>query len=1014
MEFRLLGPVEVVKDGNLQAIVAGRQEIVLALLLLEANHVVSIDRLIDALWGDRPPRTSKSQVQITVSTLRQFLGDHDLIVTRPPGYLLRVDDEHLDLARFRSLVARGRRAAGEQRVPEAVADLRSALGLWRGLAMDGIQSEVIRSAATGLNEWRISVLQDCLDLELQLARHSDLIGELTRLVAEYPLNERFRAQLMLALYRSGRQADALETFRAGRDHLRAELGLDPGEELARLEHAILAKDPELDLPAGRPQAGRMGRPGAVPVPRQLPRTTADFTGRQDALGRITACLSGDAGNAAHEVPVVVLTGMGGAGKTALALRAAHLLRADFPDGQLFLQLRRDGRQSAAGLLEHLLSSVGIPPDAVPRDLGDRSAMYRSWLADRRVLIVIDGALSPVQVAPLLPGTHGCAAIVTSGQQLTGLEGASQILVGPLDEDTAYDLLLALLGERRVHQEEAAARELIRLCEGLPLALRIVAAKLAARPEWRIGHMVRQLADEERRLDQLDVEGASVRSTLSLAYDSLDGSAQRLFRRLSILGVGDFASWVAAPLLDQDFRSAEDLFHSLIASHLVENRVTEDGSVRFHLHDLVRIFAVERLAAEEPMADRRAALERLLGCWLGIATAAHHRVYGGDFGLLHGAAPRWPLPAELVDEIVTNPGEWFRKERSALIAAIYRAGSIDLDELCWDLAVTTATLFEAGCYSDDWQGSHVDALAVVRRSANKRGEAALLYSLGTLELGLDVAKAREHLEQSLKLFDEIQEQQGRALALVGLAFVDRLGGGYDSALANYEEAAAGFRLTGDRAAEAYALKTMAQIHTDWLNYDEAERLLHSSLAICAELATPRLTAQAQYELAELHMRRGDLAAAITTFSSALQQTRDSADTIGQAYALAGLGTARRKLGDLAPAETALAEALDLADNAGDRLLQGRVLINLAELDFVKGRSNLSLARADDAMRVLRELGAAGVWQARALELLGRLHERAGRPSIAEQAWLSATELVRGTDAALADQLSSELGRLQRGT
>jgi tetratricopeptide (TPR) repeat protein len=360
--------------------------------------------------------------------------------------------------------------------------------------------------------------------------------------------------------------------------------------------------------------------------------------------------------------------------------------------------------------------------------------------------------------------------------------------------------------------------------------------------------------------------------------------------------------------------------------------------------------------------------------------------------------------------MASPAEWFRKERASLVTAIYRAAQLNLDELCWDHAVTAATLFESGFYSDDWRESHAVALNVVRRAGNRRGEAALHYSLGTLQLGIHLATASEHFEQSLKIFEEIGDEQGRALSLAGLAFADRVEGKYENALANYTRAVAGFRAAGDLAGEAHTLKTMAQIYADWLQFDVAERLLNDSLTICRKLGTARLTAQAKYVLAELYLRRDNLELAAEIFESVLRLTHDTGDAVGEAYALAGLGTARRRLGDLAGAEAALGPALELADKTDDRLIRGRVLLALAELDYTRDRSNLSLARIDEAINALKELGCAGVLHARALELLGRVHERAGRVSLAEHMWRLARELAGDADPALADQLGKELARV----
>jgi DNA-binding SARP family transcriptional activator len=1017
MQFRLLGPVEVVIDDTPVAIVASRQQVALALLLLEAGHVVSVDRIVDALWGDEPPRTARSQVQITVSALRRLLGE-SVIVTQLPGYVIKAPPENIDLACFEKLMSSGTRAIAEQRISDALSDLRAALALWRGPALEGLQSEVMRSAATRLDEWRISTYQDCLQLELQLGRHQEIIGELAELVAEHPLNERFRGLLMLTLYRGGRPADALETFRAGREVLRENLGLDPGPELCRLEQAILTRDPKIDPPGLRPSVGLTGLPGtaaaATPLPRQLPRTIADFTGREEILDKVSHIVSGqDTSDDPPEVPVVVLTGRGGVGKTSLAVRAAHLLSSEFPDGQLFVQHRPDVPKSSASLVEHLLRSLGVHPGMLPPDLEGRMATYRSVLAGLRVLVVIDGAQRTDDIAPFLPGTSGCAAIVTCGLHITELEGVHQIHVGPLDDQSANSLLRTLVGERRVSAEPDAAGELIQLCERIPLAMRIVAAKLRVRPHWPISHMVRQLRDETRRLDELDFKGTSIRATIAVAYDSLDKSAQCLLRRLSLVGTADFASWVGAPLLDADIEDAEYLLQQLVAAHLVEATVLEDGVVRFHLHDLVRIYAVERCGEDESTADRLDAVRRLLRCWLFIATTARRRIYGGDFAVLHGTAEHWALPRGCM-VLQRDPVEWFRIERSSLVTAVFQAAKLGMDELCWDLAGTAVTVFESGLYGGDWRDSHASALSAVRDVGNKRGEAALLYSLGTLETSVRIATANSHFEQSLKMFDEIGDKQGRALALSGLAQVNALNGNYDEALARYEQAVAGFREIEDVISEAYSLKSMAQISADRFEYVAAERLLFDALSIAHKQGAPRLTAQVQYALAELQLRRGRAEPATAALSSVLRLTEETGDIVGQAFALAAAGSAKRMLGDFAGAESALGAALGMALRAGNRLIQGRSLLGLAELHLVRDEEHLALARVEESISVFREHGAEGVWLARALELLGRIHERVGRPGIAVHAWQAAAELAGSTDPVLAGQIASSLARVKAAT
>ncbi|GAA4094929.1 AfsR/SARP family transcriptional regulator [Actinomadura miaoliensis] len=985
------------------------------MLLLEANRVVPVSRLVDALWNETPPATAKSQVHISVSALRRLLGRSgaQLIETRSPGYVLRTPDDAVDLKRFEDLAAKGAAAAAEQRLQEATRHYRAALALWRGPAMAGIESRVIRVYATRWDETRLTVLEDCLDLELQLGRHREIIGELSELVAEHPLRERLRAQMMLALYRSGRQADALDVFRAGREILQQELGLDPGKDLRRLESAILASDRSLDLPGGVVRGAAQEWLAATPAPHQLPAATADFTGRDQLIEQVLALLSPDgADDRARRVPVVVLTGKGGVGKTALALIAAHQLQDRYPDGQLFTQMRNGGEQpeSSGWLLERFLRSFGIAPAALPAEVADQAALYRSWLAERRVLIVIDDASSVNQVIPLLPGSAQCAVIVTSRNRLAGLEGASQLEVGALDEPSGMALVARLIGRERADAEEDAVRALVELCDNLPLALRIAAAKLAARPHWRISRLVRRLEDERRRLDELDLDGISVRATISFSFESLAADARRLLMLLSLLGPVDFASWVGAPLLDCEVDVAEDTLETLVEAHLVEVRIEEDGPLRYQLHDLVRIYAVERLVDEEPTEARGAALRRLLGCWLFLTAEAHRREYGGDFSVLHGDAERWPLPEATTDDLLKDPLGWFRSEHNALVAAVLQAGQAGLDEVCWDLAMTSVTLFESGSYVDDWRQSHERALAVVRAAGNRRGEAAMLYSLGTVALTGRVHDAAREFGRALELFESLDDVHGRALAQGGLAVVDRLGGMYGPALTRYQTALADFQRVGDLIGEAHMLRDMAQIHIDWRHFDIAERFLGQAYEVCRKLGARRVTAQIEYELAELSLHRGHLDKAEETFGSVWEIAGQGGDIVGQAYALLGLGVVRSRQGLHGQAEADLEDAVNLADDTGDLLLRGRALLALAEIDFDRDKVDHAMRRLNEALGALSDLGSAAVWRARVLEMVGRLHEHEGRTDAAEQAWRAAASLAGDADPTLAGQLSTALSRV----
>lgn len=996
MEYQLLGSLEVIAaDRNLR-ISSPRQRIVLAMLLLQANKVVSVRQLVDAVWDDNPPVTAKSQIHTCISGLRGQLasaGAARVIVTRPVGYAMTVPDGGLDIANFEQLVSRGRAAAAANRAEEAVPDLRAALALWRGPAGSDVESKLVQVAAVRLNERRLSVLEDCIELELGLGRHRDLAGEVTELVARYPLRERLRAQHMLALYRSARQAEALQSFREVRQIFIDELGLEPGEELCALERAILDSDPALELePAARSGAPRaLRRAGTSAIPRQLPAAVADFTGREEVLSSISALLSpaGSEPDGTRFLPVVVLTGKGGVGKTAIALHAAHASRPHYPDGQIFVQLQEaDG--SLIGPLEvltRLLRALGIVPAALPEGIAERTAVYRTALGDRRALIVLDDVVDTGQVLPLIPGSPNCAVIITSRNRLPGLPGARHFEIGDLDEQTSIDLLARIIGPDRVQAEAASALALTRLCGCLPLALRIAGAKVAARPHWRIDQMVRRLTDEGRRLDELALSGIAIRTTLSLSYNSLSGDAQRLFTRLGLLGTADFGSWVAAPLLDADAETATELLETLADARLLEVRVREDGSARFRLHDLIRIYALERLA-EEPIAERSAALERILGCWLSLAGEAHRRRYGGDYVVLHGAAARWTLPPEVIEELLSDPLGWLRAEHAGLVSAIVQAAQAGLDELCWDLAMTSVTLFEADYQVNDWRKTHEAALEVTRRAGNLRGEAAILCSLGSLAVGVQAGTAARYLDPALRIFDKLRDTHGRALTLGLLAFVDRLDGHYAEALARYEQALAGFREVGDLVGEVDMLASMAQVEMAREQFDVVEGLLDRALAICQSMRAPRITAQTEYRLGEFYLRTGDLERAERSFRSVLQAVSDD-DLVGAAYALQGTGIVRTRRRQYALAEADLRAALRAARRVGDNLVLGRVLLAYTELYLAMDLPDSARSMIGEGLAVFVEIGPSAVWRARFLELRARLAEPASRP---EDAGFRALELA----------------------
>jgi DNA-binding SARP family transcriptional activator/tetratricopeptide (TPR) repeat protein len=999
MLFRLLGPLEVVADGKVLGIRSARQRTVLAMLLLDANRVVQLDRIVGAIWDDSPPSTARGQVQTCVSALRELLravGPDVSIATSAAGYGIRLPEPELDVTQFRHLTGTGLAAAADGRTEEAVRDLRSALALWRGPAAADVESKIVQAIAGRLGEDRLAVLEKCVEVELGLGRHLDLVGELGELVNQHPLRERLRALHMLALYRSGRQGEALDSFAAARQFLVDELGIEPGKELSALQTSILSSDPSLELPAGSRRQPQWGGQDAAVTPKQLPAAIADFTGREQIVAELTQLLCPPAEGPRGYVPVLVLAGKGGVGKTTLALHVAHAASRHFPDGQLFGQLRQgdNARISPHELLGGFLGALGLPAVSLASSTAERAATYRSLLADRRVLIVLDDMDEASQVVPLIPGGTGCAVIVTGRSYGSGLAGARYFRVGDLDEDASVELVGKIVGAERLAAQGTQVRALVQLCGCLPLALRIIAAKLVERPHWTVGQMVSRISSEGKRLDELVLADAGIRATLQVSYRGLGRQAQALFARLGLIDAADFASWVAGPLLDMDLVAASDLLDMLVNAHLVEVRVDESGQPRFRMHELVRIYARERLAAELSIAEREVALRRLLGCWLFLANEAHRGARGGDFAVLHGSAEVWRLPPETVDELLSRPLDWLRSERSALVLAVLRAGRAGLDELCWDLAVTSVTLFELAGQPDDWRKTHQAALDATRRAGNERGEGAVLCSLGNLEIGLRMGEASRYLDPALAIFEKVGDTHGRALALSALASIDRISGRFAQATDRYRQALAGFRAVGDEIGKADVLANMAQIEMDGERFDEAERLLDEALVISRAVRAPRARAQAEYRLGELNLRGGAFERAERAFESALHIVREEGDQVGEAYALNGIAMARIKQGRYGLAEADLTAALALTRRMTDNVVHGRVLLSSAELCIEQGDSRRALEWLDEAHVMFTGVGFARAQRARVLQLKATLYERDGRMAAADAARREARYAAEG--------------------
>lgn len=591
MEFEVLGPLRVRHAETSAPLTATMPRTLLGILLVRPNTPVPVDVLVDALWAGRRDPRAPSKLQLHVHRLRRALGDPGRI-RFDAGYLLQVGPGELDAERFETALTEATATPGPARAVEL---LRSALALWRGDPFAGVRDvPMVRAEADRLAERRLTALERLYAAELACGHGSTIVAELGELARRHPLRERLQCLLMTALYQGSRRAEALAVYHRTRAALVRELALEPCAELRRLEHAMLTGDPALE-----PEPVSVSGP-----PAHLPADITDFTGRVAELAAICRHLSpagtAPAGNPAMAVTAVA--GRAGVGKTTLAIRVAHRLRTRYPDGQLYVDLHGTGTRplDPAVVLATFLRALGVPGAAVPDDADERAALYRSRLAGRQLLVVLDDAAGEAQIQPLLPGTPGCAVLVTSRLRLAGLHGAQLVDLDVMDPEQAVELLGRIAGRRRVSDERGAAEQLVAHCGYLPLAVRVAGIRLGARPHWRLSRLAADLADEHRRLDGLRLGGLDVRASLAPSYQRLDETTRRAFRRIGLLDAPDFPAWVGAALLDVPRQQAEELLDALVDAQLLDVAGRDSaGQVRYRCHELLRIYARELVTTDEP-------------------------------------------------------------------------------------------------------------------------------------------------------------------------------------------------------------------------------------------------------------------------------------------------------------------------------------------------------------------------------------------------------------------------------
>ncbi|MGY0235193.1 BTAD domain-containing putative transcriptional regulator [Longispora urticae] len=918
MEFRVLGGVRAQVDGVPVDLGRRRERCLLGVLLLQVNTPVSTDTLVDLLGGD----LTRSRVQVHVSRLRRALaGTSARVRSGGGGYTLLADPDRIDVHRFRALVAAAR---GSDR---PLAPLREAFALWRGPALGPDATDAVRQRfAGGLDELFLAATGLRLTAELAAGEYAAVLPELAALTAAHPLRETFTALRVTALHRAGRRPEALAAYEAARERLAEETGLDPGPELAAAHQRVLHDD------------------APVRTPAQLPPDLADFTGREPELDRLDALLPTGGGT----VVISTVTGTGGIGKTTLAVHWAHRIRDRFPDGQLHLNLH--GYSTSAPVppteaLARLLRALGVPSERIPPHLEEAADMYRSLLADRRVLILLDNAHHPDQVRPLLPSGPHCMVLVTSRNALTGLvvrDGAVVLELPVLSADEAAEFLRSVLGPDAVAAEPEATAELIALCGRLPLALRITAAHLLDRPGIA-AHVARMRGGD--LLGELEVDDdpqASVRTAFDLSYAALAPDAARLFRFLGLVPGPDLTAGAARALAGAD---PDRLLRQLTAAHLVG----ESGG-RYALHDLLRRYAEERVA-DDP--EREAATRRLHDWYLHSADAAAQQLYSGATRL---TLPPAPTPVRLDTDALT----WLESERANLVAAIRHTAEHGPREYSWRIADTLRGYLYHRRHAVDWLAGAQAALDAAVAEDDGLARAAMLLSLGVARyVTNDPELATEHYRAALDLAVAAGWSHGTATITnnLGDLLYDQgdLRGAYrylTEAVALAEEVLRGDPTDGQRASGAIALTNLADAARSLGRLDEAGALLDRALVQLDVSGTVNGAGHTLTVLGRLLCDRGEHAAALDRAAGALPSIVAQHAPEFEANALVVIGDAHRGLGDPGRATEAYRSALAVAEEVEHRYGQAEALLGLSACEC-------SVAHAERALELARRHGHAAV-------------------------------------------------------
>ncbi len=907
----VLGPLTVQSDGAELPLGSGKSRAVLGRLALSANATVGLTELIDVLWSDRPPLSATSVLHVYISKIRTVLepsrpprARDGMLCLAPGGYQLALAEDQLDLATFRRLV----RVAAQHRAarPAAALDLLDdGLALWRADPLCDVAELRGHPLLTAVVEERIAAVLCHADLAGELGCHARSLPWLRGLAAAHRLHEPLHARLVRALAAAGEQATALSVYHDIRRRLADELGIDPGPELAEAYHRVLRQDLAVSIEAV------LTEPAIRPGPAQLPADIVAFAGRHDELLELDTVR--ETSSHSQAVTIISISGTPGVGKTTLAVHWAHRVRKHFPDGQLYVNLRGYDPSGVvmppAEALRLFLDALGVAPQAIPVDLEAKKSLYRSLLADRRMLIVLDNARTADQVRPLLPGAADSLVVVTSRAQLTSLiaaEGAHPIAVDLLTPDQAGDFLSRRLGSSRIDAEPQAVNDIIGRCTGLPLALAIVAALAASGAASSLTSLAGRLANADRHLDALTGGDMTtdLRAVFFQSYRTLTDAAARLFRLLGLHPGPDITVPAAAGLAGVEVRRVRPLLAELEAAQLF----TEHVPGRYAAHDLLRAYAAERSRSQDSEPERRAAVRRVLDHYLHTAYSAARLLDQRRRGISLPPRDGGNTPEPMADPLEAI--RWFNAEFQVLLSFFVPGEATEAhDAHIWRLAWTMSDFLYFQGHWQQWVATHEVALAAATRLSDLEGRRHLHQSLGFVcaRLGRH-DDALTHLRHALQLSSRADDQAGQAMAhgVLGRAF--ELQGRHRESLHHAQEALALFRAVGDIAGQANALNSIGWEHAELGDYRRALRSCRKALALQQEIGDEHASANTLDSLGYVHHHLGQHPEAISCYQAAVEAYRRFADRRGEAVALTHLGDAHQAAGDHRAAEEVWRHAL----------------------------------------------------------------------------------------------------------